>query len=72
MPFFKNVFKSKDASRSASKASASEPAAPKLRWEDSWSRKDVAPEEIQELVHFCTHEMKSRGTLPQLVLHAQH
>ncbi|KAH7372333.1 hypothetical protein BKA66DRAFT_176990 [Pyrenochaeta sp. MPI-SDFR-AT-0127] len=67
MPFFKNVFKSKDGPRSASKAGkyatdGSEAVAPpKPRWEDSWSRKDVAPEEIQELIHVCTQEMKSRA-----------
>ncbi|KAJ4363704.1 hypothetical protein N0V95_001019 [Ascochyta clinopodiicola] len=70
MPFFKNVFKSKDASRSGSKADASSaPAAPRLRWEDAWSRSDVAPEEIQELVHVCTHEMKSRAVdMPFILL----
>jgi hypothetical protein len=67
MPFFKNVFKSKDGSRAASKAGKygdnAEPVAqPKPRWEESWSRKEVAPEEIQELIHVCTQEMKSRGT----------
>ncbi|KAJ8112268.1 hypothetical protein OPT61_g5333 [Boeremia exigua] len=68
MPFFKNVFKSKDPSRSGSKAEASEPA-PRPRWEDSWSRKDIAPEEIQELVHVCTQEMKSRAVdMPFLLL----
>ncbi|KAI8940436.1 hypothetical protein NX059_004124 [Plenodomus lindquistii] len=63
MPFFKNVFKSKDPSRSGSKVGHdTEPVAPpKPRWEDSWSRKHVAPDEIQELVHVCTQEMKSRG-----------
>ncbi|KAH8732864.1 hypothetical protein GQ44DRAFT_696568 [Phaeosphaeriaceae sp. PMI808] len=66
MAFFKNVFKSKDGSRSASKAGkygdGSEPVAqPKPRWEESWSRKNVAPEEIQELIHICTQEMKSRA-----------
>lgn len=63
MPFFKNVFKSKDGPRSGSKAGHStEPVAPpKPRWEDAWSRKDVAPEEIQELIYVCTQEMKSRG-----------
>ena len=61
MPFFKNVFKSKDPSRSGSKAEASSEPAPRPRWEDAWSRKEVAPEEIQELVHVCTQEMKSRG-----------
>ncbi|KAJ4372100.1 hypothetical protein N0V83_003873 [Neocucurbitaria cava] len=67
MPFFKNVFKSKDGPRSASKAGKygdEQPVAPpKPRWEESWSRKDVAPEEIQDLIHVCTHEMKSRGTV---------
>lgn len=63
MPFFKNVFKSKDASRAGSRVGhdAVPAAPPKPRWEDSWSRKDVAPEEIQELIHVCTQEMKSRA-----------
>jgi len=63
MPFFKNVFKSKDPSRAGSKVGhdAAPVAPPKPRWEDAWSRKDVAPEEIQELIHVCTQEMKSRA-----------
>jgi hypothetical protein len=66
MPFFKNVFKSKDGSRSASKAAKygdhAEPVAQlEPPWEESWSRKEVAPERIQELIHVCTQEMKSRG-----------
>jgi hypothetical protein len=68
MPFFKNVFKSKDGPRTASKtakhANEQAIAPPKPRWEDAWSRKDVAPEEIQELIHVCTQEMKSRGMCP--------
>lgn len=62
MPFFRNVFKSRDASKSKSSADDQPEAPPKPRWEDAWSRKDVAPEEIQELIHICTQEMKSRGT----------
>jgi hypothetical protein len=65
MPFFKNVFRSKDGPRSGSKAGKhaddNAVAQEKPRWEDSWSRKQVAPEEIQELIHVCTQEMKSRG-----------
>ncbi|KAF1932136.1 uncharacterized protein M421DRAFT_416863 [Didymella exigua CBS 183.55] len=69
MPFFKNVFKSKDPSRSGSKAEASSQPAPRPRWEDAWSRKDVAPEEIQELAHVCTQEMKSRAVdMPFILL----
>ncbi|KNG44576.1 hypothetical protein TW65_08501 [Stemphylium lycopersici] len=60
MPFFKNVFTSKDKQKGAK--TAPEPAAPpKPRWEESWTRKDVAPDEIQELIHVCTQEMKSRA-----------
>ncbi|KAF2663048.1 hypothetical protein K491DRAFT_616949 [Lophiostoma macrostomum CBS 122681] len=75
MPFFKNVFRSKDGPRSKSAAGKyadgrDEPVAqPKPRWEDAWSRKDVAPEEIQELIHVCTQEMKSRALdMPFLLL----
>ncbi|KAI2479067.1 DUF1708 multi-domain protein [Pyrenophora tritici-repentis] len=68
MPFFKNVFTSKDKQKAAK--AAPEPAAPpKPRWEESWTRKDVAPEEIQELIHVCTQEMKSRALdMPFLLL----
>jgi len=34
---------------------------PKPFWDDAWTRKDVEPEEIQELLRGCTHELKSRG-----------
>ncbi|KAF2742636.1 hypothetical protein M011DRAFT_472098 [Sporormia fimetaria CBS 119925] len=67
MPFFKNVFRSKDGPRSSSRQGKhqSHDAAPaaviKPRWEESWSRKEVAPEEIQELIHVCTQETKSRA-----------
>ncbi|KAF1981015.1 hypothetical protein K402DRAFT_425764 [Aulographum hederae CBS 113979] len=67
MPFFSRVFGNKDskAASKAKKGAAQDnggPVAPrKLKWEDAWSRKDVAPEEIQELVHECTQEMKSRA-----------
>lgn len=63
MPFFKKVFGSKDAARAAKAGNAAnEPAAPpKPHWQESWARKHVQPDEIQELIHVCTHEMKSRG-----------
>jgi hypothetical protein len=34
----------------------------KPRWEDAWTRKSVDAEEVQELLHGCTVELKSRGT----------
>ncbi|KAK5124114.1 hypothetical protein LTR85_001817 [Meristemomyces frigidus] len=38
------------------------PVAPlKPRWESSWSSKTVALEEVEELIHACTAEMKSRA-----------
>lgn len=33
----------------------------KPRWEDSWQRTRVDPEEVAELLHGCTAEIKSRG-----------
>ncbi|KAF2437433.1 hypothetical protein P171DRAFT_459206 [Karstenula rhodostoma CBS 690.94] len=71
MPFFKKVFGSKDGSRAAKAGHAdNQPAAPpKPRWEESWTRKEVAPDEIQELIHMCTQELKSRALdIPFLLL----
>lgn len=34
---------------------------PKPHWDDAWTRKEVEPEEIQELLRGCTYELKSRG-----------
>ena len=36
---------------------------PKPHWDDAWTRKEVEPEEIQELLRVCTYELKSRGDL---------
>ena len=36
---------------------------PKPHWDDAWTRKEVEPEEIQELLRGCTYELKSRGKL---------
>ncbi|KAK3329723.1 hypothetical protein B0H66DRAFT_35836 [Apodospora peruviana] len=42
---------------------------PKKQWEDAWTRKTVEPEEVQELVHLCTKELKDRALdLPFLLL----
>jgi hypothetical protein len=66
MPFFRNVFRSKDGPRSKAAKFADNGEQPviqeKPRWEDAWSRKEVAPDEIQDLIHVCTQEMKTRGT----------
>jgi len=69
MPFFSKVFKSKDSAGATSKAKRDAapvevggPVAPPVpQWEDAWLCKTVAPEDVQELIHECTQEMKSRG-----------
>ncbi|KAL2020730.1 hypothetical protein VTK56DRAFT_8030 [Thermocarpiscus australiensis] len=41
----------------------------KPRWEDAWTRKTVEPDEVQELIRFCTEELKARALdLPFLLL----
>ena len=67
MPFFSRVFKGKDG-QTSSKArknitqNGAVPVVPqKPRWVDAWLRKDVEPEEVQELLRGCTYEIKSRG-----------
>jgi predicted Zn-dependent protease len=71
MPFFSKVFRSKDGgavnAKTKSRKQFNEPKLapappPKPRWDDAWSRKDVEPEEIQELLRGCTAELKSRGS----------
>lgn len=62
MPFFSRVFKRDGASKARKNADASQHVAPpKLDWKEAWSRKEVAPDEVYELIHECTQEMKSRG-----------
>ena len=61
--------KSKDSSHAAAKAKKQDVQAngavpappPKPLWDDAWTRTEVEPEEVQELLNACTHEMKSRG-----------
>ena len=74
MPFFSKVFKSKDGTGISSKSkkqaqqpNTAQPLPPKPRWADAWARKDVEPEEIQELLRGCTAELKARGTVTMVV-----
>ncbi|KAL1310699.1 hypothetical protein AAFC00_000958 [Neodothiora populina] len=68
MTFFSRVFKHKDASGAASKrhpqaspinGHAVVPVKPKFT--ATWTSKEVDPEEVRELIHACTLEMKSRA-----------
>ncbi|KAI5798813.1 hypothetical protein EDC01DRAFT_16569 [Geopyxis carbonaria] len=71
MPAFLNrVFKRDYA---ASKKSLDQPAADEKpaqpKYVDGWLRTEVAPEEVQELLRGCTHEVKLRGlSTPFLLL----
>jgi hypothetical protein len=61
MPFFSKVFR-RDGAAKGKNQTVNAPEAPiRPKWEESWSRKEVAAEEVQELIHACSHEMKSRG-----------
>lgn len=67
MPFF-SKFKSKGTQPAKGKGQNDQaekrPADTQLvkpRWQGSWTSKEVVPEEVEELVHACTAEMKLRG-----------
>ncbi|KAB8596118.1 hypothetical protein FH972_025827 [Carpinus fangiana] len=73
MPFLGGIFKSKDGSSSRARSNISSNATPapqaKPKWEESWSRTAVDPDEVQELLHVCTQELKSRALdMPFLLL----
>lgn len=63
MPFFSSIFKGKEGSSKKVSHQNGPPQEPptKPKWADAWLRKDVEPEEIQELLRICTYEMKARG-----------
>lgn len=63
MPFFSRVFRGKDsaASKKTTKQPAAEQAPAKPQWTDAYQRTEVGPDEIQELLRGCTHELKLRG-----------
>ncbi|KAL8949935.1 MAG: hypothetical protein Q9222_004002 [Ikaeria aurantiellina] len=70
MPFFSR-FRNKDAAGTSAKAKKqthlngnAPPPPPKPRWADAWARKDVEPEEVQDLLRGCTNELKSRASDP--------
>ncbi|KAI4258130.1 MAG: hypothetical protein L6R42_005282 [Xanthoria sp. 1 TBL-2021] len=75
MPFFSR-FRNKDPAGSTSRSKqrsqfngGAPPPPPKPRWADAWLRKDVEPEEVQELLRGCTNELKSKALdLPFLLL----
>ncbi|KAL8716991.1 MAG: hypothetical protein Q9225_005727 [Loekoesia sp. 1 TL-2023] len=72
MPFFSR-FRNKDGAGATSKSKpqshlngSAPPPPPKPRWADAWLRKEVEPEEVQELLRGCTNELKARGLAPDM------
>ncbi len=63
MPSFFSRLKGKDGAVKAKKGQTQQidVAPPKPTWTDAWARTSAEPEEIQELIHYCTQELKSKG-----------
>lgn len=65
MPFFSKVFKSKDGAGQTKKtvdsAGAMAPPPTKPKFASTWDSTEVIMDEVQELIHCCTLEMKSRA-----------
>jgi hypothetical protein len=66
MPSFFSKFKKDGEGKAAGKNKKGQQAPieappPRKLWTDAWTRSTVEPEEIQELLHGCTVELKSRG-----------
>lgn len=74
MPLFSR-FKSKGAQPASKGKTATEYsngylAAPsKPTYVSNWNSKTIVPEEVEELIHVCTTEMKSRGKAMTTHLH---
>ncbi|KIW83421.1 hypothetical protein Z517_02666 [Fonsecaea pedrosoi CBS 271.37] len=70
MPFFSKVFKSKDGQGKRTAAPvANGDSHKKPQWSDAWARTRVDPDEVSELLHLCTAELKSRALdVPFLLL----
>ncbi|KAJ9196934.1 hypothetical protein DTO164E3_4231 [Paecilomyces variotii] len=71
MTFFTRVFRGKESAAAKKQSKkTSEPAEPsKPKWTDAWLRTEVGPEEVQELLHGCTQELKFRALdIPFLLL----
>lgn len=58
MPLFS---RKKDKPKKSEALNVNGNAVSKPKWEDSWLRTRVDPEEVVELLHGCTAEIKSRG-----------
>ena len=64
MPGLFSRLRGRDAKSKKKNAASSlnENVAPKPFWDDAYTRKSVEPEEIHDLIRYCTEELKARGT----------
>ncbi|GAB1310843.1 hypothetical protein MFIFM68171_01053 [Madurella fahalii] len=69
MPGIFSRLKGRDKSKKGQLDELANQQPQKPRWDDAWTRKTVEPEEVQELIRFCTEELKARALdLPFLLL----
>ncbi|KAH6847472.1 hypothetical protein B0I37DRAFT_145661 [Chaetomium sp. MPI-CAGE-AT-0009] len=71
MPSLFSRLKGRDGKSKSKKGAGDELSQqpPKPRWDDAWARKTIDPEEVQQLLRFCTEELKARALdLPFLLL----
>lgn len=62
MPGLFSRLKGRDGKLKSKKKGQLEDQLPqKPRWEDAWARKTVEADEVQQLIRFCTEELKARG-----------
>lgn len=62
MPSLFSRLKGRDGKSKSKKGALDQPEQPlKPRWDDAWARKTIDPEEVQQLLRFCTEELKARG-----------
>jgi hypothetical protein len=61
MPGLFSRLKGRDKSKKNGADQLADQQPQKPRWEDAWTRKTVEPEEVQQLIRYCTEELKARG-----------
>ena len=63
MPGFLSRLKARDGLRRKKNANQGlgDNLPQKPKWDDAYTRPSVEPDEIHELLHFCTAELKARG-----------
>jgi hypothetical protein len=74
MPGLFSRLKGRDKSKKGQSEQSGDQQPQKPRWDDAWTRKTIEPEEVVELIRFCTEELKARGMTsslpaPALILH---